>query len=76
LDAVHEAIDSGDPDRVRIAAHTAKGAAKNGAAPQLAELMAALEKDAREGRERSDFIARAEAADGEFSRLRHWLDVS
>ena len=73
LEAVHEAIDSGDADQVRIAAHTAKGAARNGAAPILAELMAALEQDAKAGKDRSDFIARAEAADGEFARLRRWL---
>ena len=76
LDTLHQAIDSGDPAQVRVAAHTAKGAARNGAATPLAELMAALEQDAKAGRDRSEFIARADAADGEFARLRHWLEVS
>ena len=76
LDRVHEAIDSGDAAQVRVAAHTAKGAARNGAAPQLAELMGALEQDAKAGKDRADFITHADAADGEFARLRHWLEVS
>jgi CheY-like chemotaxis protein len=75
LDKLHEAIESGDPAQVRVAAHTAKGAARNGAAPRLAELMAALEQDAKEGRDRGHFIAHAEAADREFARLRQWLEV-
>jgi signal transduction histidine kinase/CheY-like chemotaxis protein len=76
LEAVREAIDRGDPAQVRVAAHTAKGAARNGAAPKLAELMAALEQDAKSGKANRDLIALADAADSEFARLRHWLDLA
>jgi signal transduction histidine kinase/CheY-like chemotaxis protein len=74
LEDVRAALKSGDPEAVRVAAHTAKGAARNGAATPLAELMAALERDVREGREWPALTAHAEAADGEFARLRQWLE--
>jgi signal transduction histidine kinase/CheY-like chemotaxis protein len=73
IDGLREALDSGDPDAVRIAAHTAKGAARNGAAKPLAELMAAIEHDVREGRNWDELTERAAAAEEEFARLRHWL---
>jgi len=76
LKAVYDAIDSDDAAQVRLAAHTAKGAARNGAATMLAELMAALEQDAKEGRGRTEFMARADAAKSEFARLRQWLSPS
>lgn len=76
LETLHAALDSGDLTKIRVAAHTAKGAARNGAAPVLAELMAALEQDARTGSGRSGFSARIEAADAEFARLRRWLAES
>jgi len=75
LDGVREALESGDPDAVRIAAHTAKGAARNGAAKPLAELMASLEHDVREGEDWAVLTARAEEAESEFARLRQWLEV-
>jgi CheY-like chemotaxis protein len=75
LQGVREALDSGDPDAVRIAAHTAKGAARNGAAKPLAEMMAALEHDVREGEDWAVLTARAEEAENEFARLRQWLEV-
>ncbi|HMA51069.1 MAG TPA: Hpt domain-containing protein, partial [Magnetospirillaceae bacterium] len=75
LDGVREALRSGDPDAVRIAAHTAKGAARNGAAKPLAELMASLEHDVREGEDWAVLTARAEEAESEFARLRQWLEV-
>ena len=75
LRGVREAIASGDPDAVRIAAHTAKGAARNGAAKPLAEMMAALEHDVREGEDWAVLAVRAEEAENEFARLRQWLEV-
>ena len=75
LQGVREAIATGDPDAVRIAAHTAKGAARNGAAKPLAEVMAALEHDVREGEDWAVLAARAEEAETEFARLCHWLEA-
>jgi HPt (histidine-containing phosphotransfer) domain-containing protein len=75
LDGVRAALASGDPDAVRIAAHTAKGAARNGAAKPLAELLASLEHDVREGEDWAVLTARAEAAEAEFVRLCQWLEL-
>jgi HPt (histidine-containing phosphotransfer) domain-containing protein len=75
LEGVREALESGDADALRIAAHTAKGAARNGAAKPLAELMASLEHDVREGEDWPVLTARADAADSEFARLRGWLET-
>jgi len=75
LAAVREALGSGDAGRLRIAAHTAKGAARNGAAVPLAQLMGALERDACDGKDWPALAAHVEAADAEFDRLRHWLEA-
>ena len=75
LAELREAIGSGDPDRVRVAAHTAKGAARNGAATPLAELMADLEREAQAGGGWPDLAERARDADREFDRLKHWLET-
>ncbi len=75
LETLRDALESGDPDAVRIAAHTAKGAARNGAAKPLADLMAALEQDVKAGKDWAELTDRAEAAEQEFGRLRQWLEV-
>ena len=75
LDGVRTALKSGDAGQVRIAAHTAKGAARNSAATPLAEMMAALEQDARAGQSWPALTAQADAAEAEFDRLRQWLEV-
>ena len=75
LASLRDALESGDPEAVRVAAHTAKGAARNGAARPLAELMAALEQAVKAGKDWSELTDRADAAEQEFARLRQWLEV-
>jgi signal transduction histidine kinase/HPt (histidine-containing phosphotransfer) domain-containing protein/ActR/RegA family two-component response regulator len=48
LVSVHEAVSSGDPDRIKAAAHGAKGEARCAAAIGLADLYAELERRAKD----------------------------
>lgn len=72
LDELDKAMAAGDSDLVVRAAHSAKGAARNGAAPILATLMNKIEMAARDGGITilQPIVA---AARDEFSRLEEWL---
>ena len=73
LNQFDAALQAGDDEAAIRAAHSAKGAARNGAAPALAALMAGLEQDSRDGEDESELKRQAMAARAEFARLRDWL---
>jgi HPt (histidine-containing phosphotransfer) domain-containing protein len=75
LDDLEVALEEGEDEEIVRAAHSAKGAARNGAAPQLAALMTAVEKGARAGDDQATQKTRLTAARGEFARLRQWLEA-
>lgn len=50
IDAMTVAVNSGEPEAIRRAAHNFKGSASNMAAPALAELCRAMEELGRNGR--------------------------
>jgi signal transduction histidine kinase/CheY-like chemotaxis protein len=73
LDDLDQALQRGDDEELVRAAHSAKGAARNGAAPRLAEIMSRLEQAGREGAEDKPLYEGLAAARSEFARLCDWL---
>ena len=73
LDDLAEALAADDHEDAVRAAHSAKGAARNGAATKLAAMMAEMEQAARDEEEREDMEQRLAAAREEFKRLKDWL---
>jgi len=76
LDDLAEAMAAEDQEAMVRAAHSAKGAARNGAAPRLAAVMAEIEEAARDGEEKETLDQRLAAARDEFKTLRQWLAAS
>jgi signal transduction histidine kinase/CheY-like chemotaxis protein len=73
LEDLEEALEAEDDEDLVRAAHSAKGAARNGAATKLAAMMADIEQAARDGEEGEAQRQRLAAAKEEFARLRQWL---
>jgi CheY-like chemotaxis protein len=73
LDDLGRKLKGKDREALVRAAHSAKGAARNGAAPRLAALMSDIETGAQDGEGQAVQQSRLAAARAEFARLRDSL---